>query len=816
MTGEGRAQVLVIDDEEPIRNSLQAFLEDFDYRVITAKNGREGIDLFDAEHPDLVLVDLRMPVVDGLDVLAYVTRTAPDTPIIVVSGTGVIKDVIEALRLGAWDYLLKPVEDLSVLRHAIEKTLERSHLLRENQEYQLHLEDEIAKQTEELKRANAELKREVTTRAQAEERLRRSQEMLGSILRAIPDVIYRLDSMGRIVFISEAVRRYGYEPEDLCGRNVLDLVHPDDRERVRYGMHERRTGSRRTKNLEVRLFVKRGSGASEDGKSEGSTEEERVFLVEAEGVFESERGGKGMLLGTQGIARDISDYKKAEEALHRRGQALEQSVDGIIITGLDGTMQFVNKAWASMHGYEAKELVGQHWRVFFTEEQLEGEVVQFLEAAGQPGGCKDDISHVRKDGSAFPTRMSTTALRNDADSIVGLVWSARDITDELRLEGQLRQAQKLEAIGHLAGGVAHDFNNLLQGILGYGDMAMQELPSDSPAYESIEEVMKAADRATTLIRQLLTFSRREKLEARHVDLNRIISDLMKMIQRVIGEHIELRIAPGHKLGVVFADPGQLEQILMNLCVNARDAMPQGGQIQIETSVARLDRRFCQRHPWARPGEYVLLSVTDNGEGMSPEVRERIFEPFFTTKEAGKGTGLGLATVYGIVTQSGGLIQVESESGKGTCFRIYMPRTGEETSVAAELERLESTAQGTETILLAEDEELVRSLAVNVLERAGYRVLTASDGEEAIRIYEEHGDEVDLLLLDVVMPRKGGRTVYETIRAQNPNVPTLFCSGHSYDILEKGSLPDGEVRLLQKPYNSRVLLQMIRELLDGHS
>jgi len=382
-----------------------------------------------------------------------------------------------------------------------------------------------------------------------------------------------------------------------------------------------------------------------------------------------------------------------------------------------------------------------------------------------------------------------------------------------RLENQLRQSQKMEALGQLAGGVAHDFNNLLQAIQGYAEFAQEDLESQHPAQESLNEVMKATDRANTLVRQLLAFGRRETLRPEYLNLNDVVAGVMKMLGRVLGEHIDLTIHAQTDIKTIYADPGQMEQVLMNLCINSRDAMPEGGRITIEIQNAAFQSEFCEANPWARQGQYVLLSVSDTGMGMPPEVREHVFEPFFTTKDVGKGTGLGLATVYGIVKQHQGLINIYSEPDKGTAIRIYFPAVEEPIEETRGEEREEVVSGGTETILLAEDEQQVRDLAVQILEKAGYRVLVARDGEEAIHLYEQQADSIDLALLDVIMPKQSGRVVCDAVRAHRPWLPVLFSSGYSRRHLDIDLKGQPLTDLVNKPYRQKDLLRRIRRMLD---
>jgi signal transduction histidine kinase/ActR/RegA family two-component response regulator len=400
-----------------------------------------------------------------------------------------------------------------------------------------------------------------------------------------------------------------------------------------------------------------------------------------------------------------------------------------------------------------------------------------------------------------------------ANTLAGIIIRNRGEKEMIALQDQFRQSQKMEAIGRLAGGIAHDFNNLLTVIKGYSQLSLMEFKEGDPLKANIEEVQRAADRAAGLTRQLLAFSRRQILEMKVLDLNTILRDLDKMLRRVIGEDIELVTLLADDLGTVKADAGQIEQVVMNLAVNARDAMQKGGKLTIETANVELDENYARNHVAVKSGPYVMLSVSDTGVGMTPEVRDRVFEPFFTTKEKGKGTGLGLSTVYGIMKQSGGNIWVYSEPGKGTTFKIYLPRVDEPLEEAGEkVVQKELTGRG-ETILVVEDEEKVRQLTVQILTKNGYTVLEASHGDEASHICEQHKGPIHLMVMDVVMPGMNGRQLAKSLEPHHPEMKVLYMSGYTdnaivhHGILEKG------LSFLQKPFTMDGLVRKVREVLD---
>ncbi len=519
---------------------------------------------------------------------------------------------------------------------------------------------------------------------------------------------------------------------------------------------------------------------------------------------------------------EITERKRAEEALRdseERHRVLYESSRDAIMTLAPPSWTFTagNPATVALFGVEDEtELVRLSPWDLSPETQPDGRASaekgrEIIEMAMREGAHFFEWTHEPRGGPPFPATVLLTRIDLGGQSF--LQSTVRDMSREIELEEQLRHAEKMRAVGQLAGGVAHDFNNLLQAILGYSEMALEEVEPGSTIHEDLGEVMNAANRATTLVGQLLAFSRRQVLELDNLALDEVIRDFAKMVERVIGEDVALNICSVPGLGIVRADRGQMEQMLMNLCVNARDAMPDGGEIAIGTENADLDATYCEEHVWAEPGRHAVLSVTDTGCGMDAETQEHIFEPFFTTKEGDKGTGLGLSTVYGIVRQHNGMIQVYSETGVGTTFRVYLPVV--EGSKAADRVRApRAPSGGREAILLAEDNDAVRSLAEELLARAGYRVLTAEDGEEAIRVFDENAGEIDLAVLDVVMPKLGGRAVFNHIRQKRPGSRVLFASGYSRDAGHTNFVLDEGVQLIQKPYQRDTLLRKVREVLDS--
>ncbi len=515
----------------------------------------------------------------------------------------------------------------------------------------------------------------------------------------------------------------------------------------------------------------------------------------------------------EALAESQSAKAEQDHALSLLSATLESTTDGILVVDGNRRMVRMNRKFIELWKLPP-EIAGpgnDEAALACVLDQLI-DPVQFQATLGQlysqPTAESFDVLHC-KDGRIFERYSLPQRIREET---VGRVWSFRDITARKRLEDELRQSQKMEAIGALAGGVAHDFNNLLTVISGHAAL-LQDSSSLSPEDQSdLKEIAAAADRAAALTRQLLVFSRKQIIKPAPLDLNDVITSVTPMLRRLIGEHIAISINCRLGLGIVMADPGQIEQVLVNLVVNARDAMPSGGRIEIATENVAIDGSFPFTDDGISAGEYVILSVSDTGVGIPTAVRDRIFEPFFTTKQVGQGTGLGLSTVFGIVTQSGGTIAVASELGQGTVFTIHLPRSADVSAVPSNSERIRRQLGGSETVLVAEDEDAVRALVERILEQLGYVVLIATDGEGALRVSDQHIGTIDLLLTDVIMPGMSGPRLAEKIRARRPTIRTLYMSGYTdSEIRREGALVE-DARVLEKPFSSQQLALAIRAAL----
>jgi PAS domain S-box-containing protein len=522
------------------------------------------------------------------------------------------------------------------------------------------------------------------------------------------------------------------------------------------------------------------------------------------------------------ILRDITPHERAEAALHESEERFRQLADNIsevfwMSDPAKAQILYVSPAYETVWGRSCQSLYDspQSWLQAIHPDDRD-RVLRAAVTRQQSGTYDEEYRVIRPDHTVRWIRDRAFPVRDAAGRVIRIAGVAQDITETRQLERQLCQAQKMEAIGQLAGGVAHDFNNLISIIAGYSELLAMELPPDDPRRDFVHEIARAGERAASLTRQLLAFSRQQVLEPRVLDLNAVVTEAEKMLRRLIGEDVQLTTSLGPNLNPVWADLGQLDQVILNLAVNARDAMPQGGQLLIETREVELDASYAQAYPEVRPGRYVVLMVADTGCGMTPEVQARIFEPFFTTKAEGKGTGLGLAVVHGIVKQSGGHVSVDSFPGVGTTFKIYLPAlegpaAGASTGVPAK------PPQGHgEVILLVEDEEPVRALTVLLLETLGYRVLEAANGQEALRLVRDSREAVELLLTDVVLPGLSGRELAEAVRRHYPALKVLFQSGYTGEVVARHGLLQADVALLQKPFTLDALAKKVREVLGEAS
>jgi two-component system cell cycle sensor histidine kinase/response regulator CckA len=625
---------------------------------------------------------------------------------------------------------------------------------------------------------------------------RDSQQIIERMINAIPVRVFWKDK--NLVYLggnAAFARDAGFaDPKDIIGKDDYQMTWRDQAESYR---------------ADDRQVIESGHAKLLIEESQTTPEGNEIVLLTSKVPLHDPQGE---VIGILGTYMDITERKRTEESHARLAMAVEQSAEAIVITDAKGSILYTNPAFERTTGYTCEEVIGQNPRILKSGKQGEELYRQMWTVLSQGGVWSGHLINKRKDGTLFEEAATISPVRDATGRIVNYVAVKLDRTNEARLEQQLFQAQKMEAVGRLAAGVAHDFNNLLGVIVGYGEIVSRRLGGDDLLKGKMEQILKAADRATSLTRQLLAFGRKEVAELKILDLNAVVSDMNKMLRRVIGEDVELATFLEPALGSVKADAGQLGQVLMNLVVNARDAMPEGGRITIETHNTDLDAEYAATHALVRSGPYILLVVTDTGTGMDATTQARIFEPFFTTKEVGKGTGLGLSTVYAIVKQSEGFVWVYSEVGLGTTFKIYLPRVHEEAA-SAPAEQPGALLRGGETVLLVEDEASLRGLLRETLEGSGYFTLVARDGAEALQIVEDYANPIQLILTDVIMPGMTGPKIVELVAQNRPEVKVLYISGYSDAVTRHGLTGPGRA-FLSKPFSPEVLLRRVRELLDA--
>lgn len=639
--------------------------------------------------------------------------------------------------------------------------------------------------------------RDVTEKRLAEEALRASETRFRALIENSYDAVELLALDGTILYASPAiVHTGGRTPEEVVGHKAFEWSHPDDLANLNeaFGTYLAEPGT--SQRVESRYRHKDGSWRWAEATCTNLIHDPAVGAVVVN-------------------VHDVTDRKQAEDAVRASNDLLHAitagTTDAVFVKDRDGRCLMLNAACAELLGRPIEEVVGKDDTQLFPPDlaaQIQADDLDVMQT---------EIARTYEETVPSPRgprvlQTSKSPYRNAAGAVAGVVAISRDITDRKRLEEQLRQSQKMEAVGRLAGGVAHDFNNLLTVINGYSEIILASSDDHGATRSMLEEVHKAGKRAADLTRQLLAFSRQQILQPKVIDLNDVVAELAKMLRRMIGEDVELVIVPGPRLARVKADPGQIEQVIMNLAINARDAMPTGGRLTIETCNQTFSRGIARDGAKIRPGQYVVLSVSDTGCGMSPDVSAHVFEPFFTTKE--HGTGLGLPTVYGIVEQSGGHIELETTAGRGTTFRAYLPAVDPGTLGNKKGSSAENMPRGTETVLVVEDEEGVRLLTQLMLQQLGYKVLTANCAQQAITVCQQAGPAISLVLADVVMPGQSGRSLIEQLQQQNPNLKAIYMSGYTDDSVVRHGVMQDRVNFIQKPFSAAALAAKVREVLDA--
>ena len=771
MTPSDGQRLLLIEDNPGDARLIQELLKEpggSELAVVCAPSLTDARRALRGSRFDAVLLDLNLPGSRGLATVAEAQRLT-DLPIVVLTGLADEALGLEALKAGAQDYLVKgQATGPDVIARAVRYAVERKRAQQERDRQRR----ELAERVKELRCLCAVSSAVAEGAGPIDEVLRSAAELIP------PAMQYPEVACARVAFAGCQFASPGFaETPWRCAADIVVSGRP--------------AGTVQACYLEERPPADEGPFLSEERD-----------LIDA----------VARMLG-QAIEGDRAK-RRLSESERRFREFFENAPAYCYMIAPDGVILDVNRAALQALGYARGELVGRHVGTLYAPEARQ-QVESAFAAWKRHGRIEDEEMIVlTRDGARRTVLLSASAVCADDGTPLHSISIQRDVTEQRALEEQFRQSQKMEAIGQLAGGVAHDFNNLLTGITGYSAMLLDAAGGDSPLAGDLRLIYDLGMRAADLTRQLLAFSRRQTLQPVVLDLNELVEGVAKMLGRLIGEDVDLVVVPAPNLGRVSADAGRIEQVLMNLAVNARDAMPAGGKVTIETGNVTLDEAYAREHVGAHAGEYVMLAVTDTGCGMDARTRQRIFEPFFTTKGLGRGTGLGLSTVYGIAKQHGGNIWVYSEPGKGTTFKVYLPRASAEAQVPSPKAQPVAAPRGAETILLVEDDASVRDVSARVLAECGYTVLEAPHPARARAVFAEHADEIALLLTDVVLPGCNGRELAEALLADRPALKVMYMSGYTDDAIVRSGSADSGAPFLEKPFSPQVLARRIREVLDG--
>ncbi len=639
---------------------------------------------------------------------------------------------------------------------------------------------------------------------------KKTEQQYQSILDKTPDIIYRLDVNGKITFISEAIRKYGYDPAKLTGKSILDLIHPGDRDAVSRGLIERRRGKRSTHEREARIMKHSETSGKKADDTSGAAW--ATFLVSSNGIYAHDQINRHNYIGTQGIARDVSRLKSMAKQITQLAACVEQAAEDIVITDTEGIIRYVNPKFEELTGYTKEEAIGQTPKILYSGKH---DRLFYADMWKTIRGGKTWNGHIWnkiKNGSFILQDVTITPIFDESRNLTGYTSVRRDITKQTLVEERLRQSQKMEAIGQLSGGIAHDFNNILSGILGYAELALEDVKDNPAIKRKLDRVIEAGYRAIELVKQILSFSRSQKKELRPTDPQAIAKEVLKLIRASLPSTIEIKKSLLAK-NLIMADATNFHQILMNLCTNAGHALrDSGGVLSVILEDIELTQKDVIHYVGLNPGKYLKITVEDTGHGIPAEIQKKVFDPFFTTKKMDEGTGLGLSAVHGMVKDMDGVINLCSEVGKGTAFYILIPAIEDLSTAISEVSRVPLVG-GTERILIVDDEEIQVEMMQESLQRMGYRINMFSNSISALEQFQQNPEDYDLVITDMTMPQMTGDVLADKIKTIRPDIPVMMCTGFSEKIDEKKAKAIGIAALLHKPVVKKELLQTIRKILD---
>ncbi len=847
MKATTKAKILIVDDDQGSRDLYRALLAPFGHEVLEARDGKEGLEQAQRHKPDLVVSDILMPTMNGYEFVSLL-RKCPgmeNVPVVFHSASFLDKQTRSlGAACGVSHIILKPCDPEQTLRTIHDAlgvrtgtSISSAQLPAQDDAIPMLIDafyekgqqfDAVSLRLASLLELGLDLARPCSADALLEAACNGARKTIGANYSGVgilagdgPQLLsYSLFGVDRE--IAQNIAQSGFR-----GEIFRSIVHDRDARRTFSAVVEPEGLDLPVHHPAIRSFLGAPLVAGDHvygwiyvaeklGSLAFSEQDSQILTALAAYVavaYENAQRFHTIEERTRRLEKEIAEKKRAEE---RFRMLVETAPMGIVIVNSNGRITDANARALNMFGYEREELIGEVVEKLVPANRQESHENHRNSFASNPHarpmGLGMELLACKKDGTQFPVEISLGPLITQGETLVST--AIVDITARRKMEEQLRISQRMEAIGRLAGGVAHDLNNLVTVILGCCDSLATELASNEPASAKVAMISKAGSAAADLTRQLLAFGRRQMLQPRVVQPREIMTSVEPLLARLIGEDIRLTVSVDPAVGCINADPRQIEQILINLAANARDAMPKGGELTIEVSNAEMDESYQLLHPPALPGSYVLFTVSDTGCGMDRKTQDRIFDPFFTTKERGKGTGLGLATVYGIVKQSGGYIWVYSELGRGTVFKVYLPRVSQGAASQAHSDPDAPPRRGTETILLAEDSESLREIAREYLESLGYTVIEASSGTEALKRAGEFAGAIHLLLTDVMMPEMNGNKLANLIMRTRPEIKVLFTSGYTDDAVARHGILENGMPFIQKPYRPKALARKVREVLDG--
>ena len=793
---------LIVDDNQKNLYILQALLEGYGYEVHSAFNGAEALEIARQHVPDMIITDIMMPVMDGF---TFCRECKSDEqlkriPFIFYSATYTdAKDEKLAMALGASRFVVKPVEPAEFYKVIVE-------VLEEYKEQKFPAPVRSEKDKDRIERMYAEtlskkLDHKVEELGKESDALQKSEQKYRRLVETLRKdyFFYSHGTDGVFTYISPSITNVlGYSQEDFLVHYTKYLTDNPVNSKVEH-LTELSLKGEQQPPYEIEIF-----------HGDGSIHWLEVTEVP---VFEED----GSVKAVEGIAHDITERKKSELALRlseeKFSKAFRSSPTFITISTLS-EIRFleVNDAFLEATGYKREEVINHTSSDLDLWADMTDRIKIAKQLREQEAIYNQEMGLNTKTGEILALLFSAEMIDIEGEPCILMV--ALDITERKKLESQLRHAQKMESIGTLAGGIAHDFNNILTVMVGVTSILKKRMPEDDPLKLFVEQIQTAVDDAANLTHSLLTFSRKQRISLLSTNINDVVSKFEKFLLRIIGEDIELKTILVDDHLNVLADFNQMEQVLMNLAINARDAMPGGGSLTIQTESVNIDSSFIKTHGYGKPGPYALISISDTGAGMNKTTREKIFEPFFTTKEINKGTGLGLSIVYGIIKQHNGYVNVKSEIGEGSTFEIYLPvKTQVKAVIEAEKTAVPEPVGGTETILVAEDDSRIRNIITSILSDFGYKTISANDGEDAVNKFIENKDSIQFVVSDVIMPKKNGKELYKEIKKIKPDTRALFLSGYSRDIIHQRDMLEDGVEIISKPVKPDDLLRKIRSTLD---